>query len=139
MWIRFKASVHSGTLVDMLNDCRTAAFCLWFEEQTWHSKELGGSDINSIDKRLQRAAKCLVVKKQCDASGRSAAGYCISLDRDHGHIAAKQRLWREDGIHSSAMMDTNRVGLPRETIRQVAADLADCETHACQHHPDSAG
>lgn len=35
--VRFKASVHSGTLVDMLNDCKTS-YCLWFQEQTWNSK-----------------------------------------------------------------------------------------------------
>ena len=30
--IRFKAAVHSGSLVDSLNDC-TTKYCMWFEEQ----------------------------------------------------------------------------------------------------------
>lgn len=134
--IRFKASVHSGTLVDMLNDCKTS-YCLWFEEQTWLSTARDGPDVHTITARLKRAAACLVAK-QCDEHKRSTANYCISLDRGYGHVQAQERLWLEDGVHSNAMIQANRVGLPREFIDQVKKDLGHCPSK-CSHKPDSAG
>lgn len=69
--ISWKASCHSGSLVDMLNDCMTS-YCIWFEEQNWHSKELEGKDINSVEERLVRAVQCLVDKKK-DHTGTTQA------------------------------------------------------------------
>lgn len=131
--IRFKASVHSGTLVDMLNDCRTG-YCLWFEEQSWLSRSTYGEDIRTVGERLRRAAQCLVEKKK-DKKGRSTAGYCISLDRGYGNVNAQQRLWFELGVYSNAMIPKNRIGLPRQFISSMSADLSDCP-QKCTHKPD---
>lgn len=38
MRIRFKAAVHSGSIVDSLNDCVTK-YCLFFEEQHWLKRQ----------------------------------------------------------------------------------------------------
>eukprot|EP00966_Prymnesium_polylepis_P177515 4111256-Prymnesium_polylepis.1 len=58
MRIRFKAAVHSGALVDSLNDCSTK-YCLAFEEQHWLRKKDGEEDPNSIKERLLRLTKIL--------------------------------------------------------------------------------
>ena len=57
--IRFKAAVHSGNLVDSLNDCESK-YCLWFEEQQWLRREEGQPDPNTLKARLLRAGKCLL-------------------------------------------------------------------------------
>lgn len=135
--IKFKASVHSGTLVDMLNDCRTG-YCMWFEEQMWRPKDK--AETNQILVRLKRAAQCLVEKKK-DRQGRSTAAYCISLDRGYGNVAAQNRLWVEDGIYTNAMVTSNRVGLPREYIELVRKELSACPkvgNKKCTHRPDDA-
>lgn len=138
MRVKFKASVHSGTLVDMLCDCKTR-YCLWFEEQHWHSKASEGSDVNSMTNRLHRAAQCLV-EKQKDQHGRSTAAYCMSLDRGYGHVQAQKELWEIDGVYSNSMIQGNRIGLPREFISQAAADLGTCEDKTkCTHMPDAVG
>lgn len=133
--VDFKASVHSGTLVDMLSDCRVG-YCLWFEEQTWHSKKKEGEDINSIEARVLRAARCLVEKGK-DAAGRSTSAYCMTLDRGYGHVTAQKRLWEVAGVYSNAMIVANRVGLPRCYIAEVVKDFK-CPSK-CSHLPDARG
>lgn len=135
--IRFKAAVHSGTLVDMLNDCKTN-YCLWFEEQTWLSRATHGDDVRTVTARIKRAAACLVQKQKDGATGRSTANYCISLDRGYGNIRAQHALWDDMGVYSNAMIMANRVGLPREFIGQIAKDLADCP-QGCTHKDGIAG
>lgn len=130
--IRFKAAVHSGTLVDMLNDCKTN-YCLWFEEQTWRSKKIFGDEVRSVTARMKLAAQVLVDKAK-DANGRSTANYCISLDRGNGHIEAQHELDRM-GVYTSAMIQANRKGLPRKFIAEVAKDLRDCPSK-CSHKPE---
>lgn len=131
--VRHKASVHSGTFVDMLNDCRIY-YCMYAEEQTWRSKELEGQDVNSIERRLQRAAKCLV-DKQKDRNGRSTANDCMSLDRGYGHVGAQHRLWVVDGVYTNAVMQANRIGLPRSFIAEVQKELQNFP-RGCSHKPD---
>ena len=70
--IRFKAAVHSGSIVNFLNDCRTK-YTFWMEEKNWHSKRLEGDDINTKVSVLKRAVQPLI-DKQKDAAGRSTAG-----------------------------------------------------------------
>mmetsp|Transcript_13183 Transcript_13183/g.19851 ORF Transcript_13183/g.19851 Transcript_13183/m.19851 type:complete len:274 (-) Transcript_13183:7-828(-) len=60
------------------------------------------------------------------------------MDRGYGHISAQRRLWEEDGIYSNSMIQGNRIGLPRELITQVAADLGACPDK-CSHKPGAAG
>lgn len=129
--IRFKASVHSGSLVDMLNDCCTN-YCVWFEEQSWHSKKFEGEEINSIKSRLLRAASCLIEKGMDPRIGKSTSAYCISLDRGYGNVAAQDALWAEAGVYSNSMVQTNRCGMPRELISQVQVDLHACDKD-CDH------
>ena len=130
--IRFKASIHSGSLVDMLNDCRTY-FCMWFEEQNWHSKRQEGEEVNSVLNRISRAIQVLIDKGK-DANGVSTSNYCLSLDRGYGHMAAQKHAAAK-GVHTNAMMADNRVGLPREYIAQARKDLA-CEG-GCNHSPEN--
>lgn len=59
------------------------------------------------------------------------------MDRGYGNIAAQQRLWEEDGIYSNAIMQGNRVGLPRNWLAEISNDLA-CDKK-CTHKPDSHG
>ena len=59
MRIRFKATVHSGSLADCLNDC-TSKYCMYFEEQHWTRKGPEDEDPHSLTSRLARAAACLV-------------------------------------------------------------------------------
>lgn len=101
------------------------------------SKALEGADVTSVNRRLQRAAACLVQKQFDRTTGRSTAAYCISMDRGYGNIQAQQRLWNEDGIYSNAIMADNRVGLPRRWLAEVAKDLK-CPS-SCNHKPDAAG
>ena len=56
--IRFKAAVHSGNLVDELNDCKTK-YCMFFEEQQWLKKKDGEDDPNTVRSRLMRATRAL--------------------------------------------------------------------------------
>ncbi|KAL1528350.1 hypothetical protein AB1Y20_009704 [Prymnesium parvum] len=57
------------------------------------------------------------------------------MDRGYGHVAAQQSLWINDGIYSNAIIQANRLGLPRQFIEQVRADLDSCSTR-CTHKPD---
>lgn len=131
MRIKFKAAIHSGTLVDMLCDCRTN-YAMWFQEQSWEPYAESGDEVQKVTARLRRAAQCLVAKGH--THGKSTAGYCISMDRGYGHLAAQQALWEHDWIYSNAMIMCNRKGLPREYIQQVAADLGACPSK-CTHMP----
>lgn len=53
----------------------------------------------------------------------SSANFCISLDRGYGHVEGQRQL-AEMGIYSNSMMVTNRVGLPRKYLKELATDLA---------------
>lgn len=130
--IRFKASIHSGSLVDMLNDCRTY-YCMWFDEQNWHSKRVEGEHINSIENRVSRAVQVLL-DKGTDDKGVSTSNYCLSLDRGYGHMGA-QKVASDKGIFTNAMMVDNRVGLPRQFIAQCRQDL-ECDK-GCNHKADN--
>lgn len=133
--IKFKASVHSGSLVDSLNDCRSS-YCMWFEEQRWLSKHVDGPNVGKLPSRLKRAAKCLIEKKH-DANGRSTSNYCISLDRGYGSVEAQEFLWKDCGIYSNAMMQSNRRGLPRALIKVVQSELKSCPRQ-CRHRRQDA-
>ena len=128
--IRFKAAVHSGSLVNFLNDCRTN-YTIWFEEMNWRSKKLEGKDINSKLNVLKRAANVLL-QKQHNSLGHSTAAYCISMDRGYGDITAQQHVWDEHRVYTNAMIATNRIGLPREYIQAVQEDLKECPK-GCTH------
>lgn len=58
--IRFKAAVHSRSLVDSMNDCESK-YCLWFEEQHWLKKEAGEEDPHTIASRLCHALRSCYV------------------------------------------------------------------------------
>lgn len=64
--IRWKAAVHSGSIVDSLNDCVTK-YCMWFEEHHWVKKsdERGADDPNTVKARLLRAVSVLFDKGEC--------------------------------------------------------------------------
>lgn len=49
----------------------------------------------------------------------------MSLDRGYGHVEGQYQL-AELGIYSNSMMQTNRIGLPRNYLKELAVDLADC-------------
>jgi len=110
MRIRFKAAVHSGALVDSLNDCQTK-YCLAFEEQHWLRKKDGEEDPNTIKERLLRLTSVLHDQDK----DHSSANFCLSLDRGYGHIEAQRALMAK-GIYSNAMLQANRIGLPRKLI-----------------------
>ena len=51
--------MHSGNLVDSVNDTETK-YCMWFEEQQWLRKhEDADSDPNTMRERLLRATRVL--------------------------------------------------------------------------------
>lgn len=130
--IRFKAAVHSGVLVDCLNDC-VSKYTLWFEEQHWFHKT-PEEDPNTVTSRITRAAKVL-----CDKGSLvSTANYCISLDRGYGHVQAQAKL-AEMGIYSSSMMAANRIGLPREFLSELACDLGACPMDPTTNKPCTHG
>lgn len=133
--IRFKAAVHSGSLVDSLNDCATK-YCMWFEEQHWLKRQSkDDEDPNTIQSRLLRAAKVL-----CDdGKSTSSANYCVSLDRGYGHVQAQHAL-AEMGIFSNAVLPLTRIGIPRNYLKELSIDLSECpqvEGKACSHGPDA--
>ena len=147
MRIRFKASVHSGSLVDELNDC-TTKYCLWFEEHHWLHAADFDEDPNTVKSRLLRAASVLMDKGKLSSpctlcshllatltpttlthlsdSGTSTSNYCINMDRGYGHVEAQDGL-AIVGIYSNSIMDTRRVGLPRKFLAQLETELKSCE------------
>lgn len=129
MRIRFKAAVHSGSLVDCLNDCVTK-YTMWFEEQHWRKKS-DEEDPNSCASRLCRAAETLFDP----GKSISTSNYCISLDRGYGHIQAQEELAKR-GIFSSAMIAANRVGLPRKYLEHLASELGSCPDK-CTHDDEA--
>lgn len=121
--IRFKAAVHSGALVDSLNDC-TTKYCMGFEERRWiHRQESDDDPNHAITARLLRAADVLVQKSKDKKT--STANFCIAMDRGYGLVEAQEEL-AQLGIYSNAIMATNRTGLPRNYVRDLAKDLDDC-------------
>lgn len=91
-------------------------------------------DPNTTASRLCRAAQVL-----CDEGQRtSTANYCISLDRGYGHVEAQSQL-AEMGVYSCAVMNTNRIGLPREYLKELAQDLSDCPPDASNSRPCTHG
>jgi len=82
------------------------------------------SGMNSIKSRLQRA--CSVV--------RPHVGHCIWLDRGLANLAAMQ--WAVDnGYHASAVMQANRIGLPRRLIASLKRSMT-CK-QGCKHEQGS--
>lgn len=122
--IRFKAAVHSGSLVDSLNDCETK-YCMWFEERRWVRRDEDDDDPYAITSRLLRAANVLCDKTDEHDKPMSDANFCITMDRGYGLVEAQQAL-AERGVYSNAIMATNRSGLPRNYLRELAKDLEDC-------------
>ena len=135
--IRFKAAVHSGSLVDMLNCCKSK-YCMWFEEHG-SQKRSEGEGHHSLKARLLRAGKVLIAKeKQPDAAADSSdeeegepctastANYVINLDRGYGHVEAQQAL-SDVGIYSNAMIVMNRKGLPRRWMGEMKKEMGKCE------------
>ena len=118
--------------------------------------------MGSLLERMRRAFKCLVDKStlhapprarlaparraltrvprvaEKDAAGKSTANYLVDLDRGYGHVEAQQRAWEEDGIYTHAMMDADRVGLPRRWIAEAAKELGDCPA-GCDHKEGATG
>mmetsp|Transcript_31616 Transcript_31616/g.78761 ORF Transcript_31616/g.78761 Transcript_31616/m.78761 type:complete len:148 (+) Transcript_31616:129-572(+) len=76
--------------------------------------------------------------RRTERASRQPATASRSLDRGYGHLTAQQRLWEEDGIHTNAMVQIDRVGLPREFLRQISRDLESCPAK-CSHKPDAVG
>ena len=76
MRIRFKATVHSGNLVDSLNDC-VSKYCLWFEEQHWLHKD-AEQDPNSLLERTGRAVECLM-----DTGSHASPPWALSTSSTH--------------------------------------------------------
>lgn len=133
--IRHKATVHSGSMVDCMNDCVTK-YTLWFEEQHWY-KKTAEQDPNTTSARLVRAAQ----QALCAPGATVSTGnYCVSLDRGYGHVQAQEELARM-GVYSNAIMAANRVGLPRNYLAELATelqcpDIGDRKKAACTHRPD---
>lgn len=124
--IRFKASVHSGSLVDSLNDCETK-YCIWFEEHRWLRRSSAEEeDPNDVASRLVRAASVLCDKDdQGNRTHVSTSNYCMTLDRGYGHVEAQHCL-AAMGVYTNSVMVLNRTGLPRNYLRELATDLSDC-------------
>ena len=141
--IRFKAAVHSGSLVDMLNDCKSK-YCLWFEEHGTQ-KRFEGTGHHSIKARLLRAGQVLINKEKQPAAADdssdeeegeegegqqapavSTANYLINLDRGYGHVEAQQAL-HDVGIKTNSMVVLNRIGLPRRWLAMMKKELGKCE------------
>ena len=130
--IRYKASVHSGSIVFMLNDCKTH-FCIYLEEANWWSKKRSGDEhINSFDNRLKRAGAVLQAKSE--GLDGVIANYCISIDRGIADIAAAASL-KKMGIYTNSIVMTNRIGLPRQYINEVKRDLQYCP-RGCTHQDE---
>lgn len=131
--IRFKAAVHSGSLVDSLNDCESK-YCLWFEEQQWLRKSShDDNDVNEDPNTLQ-ARLCLALKVLCsEGKDYSTANYCVSLDRGYGHVSAQQAAARM-GVYTNSMMQTNRIGIPRNYLEEVKKVFDGCP-QGCSHGP----
>lgn len=135
--IRHKAAVHSGSLVDCMNDCVTK-YTMWFEEQRWIKRQGREEDPNQIPSRLLRAASVLCPPGEPKSTGN----YCISLDRGYGHVEGQQQLAKM-GVYTNAVMAYNRVGLPRNYLAELAKELT-CPklsgkprgNDACTHDPD---
>lgn len=139
MRIRFKAAVHSGSIVDSLNDCVTK-YCLFFEEQHWLKKQPKELDPNTMRARITRAAQALLRNDE----QVSTANFCLSLDRGYGHVEAQEAL-AEMGIYSNSVMPLNRVGIPRNYLAELEKNLTcpdqmvDGKEVACNHDPDAKG
>lgn len=119
--------MHSGSIVDSLNDCMTK-YCLWFEEHHWLKKSnKSDPDPNTIESRLARAAQVLCdMDSDGERMGTSSANFCVSLDRGYGHVEAQERL-ASIGIYSNAMLAyRTRAGVPRNFLKELDKDLADC-------------
>lgn len=83
-------------------------------------------------------------------SDKSTSNYCVSMDRGYGHVEAQEKL-AEMGIYSNAVMQINRVGLPRVYLAELSKDLAKCpslqtarvvkgkRTFECDHGPETEG
>ena len=142
---------------------------MWFEEQHWKKKGPDDGDPHSLTSRLRRAANCLldpgVYYLPCSSylcnlylltsipyptppagESTSSANFCISLDRGYGHIEAQEGL-AAMGIYSNAMMQSNRIGLPRQFVEQLSKDLSSCSQEVltdevprkCMHGPTAEG
>ena len=176
--IRFKAAVHSGNLVDELNDTVTK-YCVWFEEQHWLKKRDGEDDPNTVKARLLRATEVLhdqgarrpasnpaqpapmrhaqhpagshPAGSRAAGKDSSTANFCVSLDRGYGNVEGQAAL-RAKGVFSEAMVQKDRVGLPRKLIERICKELGKCtagededggaggggKRQKCSHGPDVA-
>ena len=130
--IRYKAAVHTGCPCDALSCSATYFFLGWWEKgwDRWDSctNENRADDSESTTKVLLRAGALLTPH----------VGHCIFLDRGLGVVSAQHKL-RASGCHSFALLNSNRVGLPREFVRQLTATMKckeDCD-HSMEAAQDS--
>ena len=82
------------------------------DESDAEADEEGGDGPNSVKARLLRALR--VVEPN--------VGHCVWLDRGQGSVSGMQAA-REAGFHATAMMASNRIGLPRRYIAQLKKEM----------------
>lgn len=114
---------------------RPSIDCLWFEEPALVQPSRSRYDPNNVPSRLCRAVEVLIPPGEA----RSTANYCLSLDRGYGHVDG-QKMLAQKGVYSNSVMVTNRIGLPRKFLAELATDLSDCppcEGEACSHGADA--
>ena len=136
--IDFKASIHSGSLDDSLNDCVTG-YCLWFEErgwQKWPNRDKSKEEIEAL-------GTMPAVMKRATAGLDKSVARIMHLDRGYGHVEAQKSIapnpsapaGQRGGVYTMSVMDADRIGLPRQAIKQVSEALR-CE-NKCDHKHDA--